>query len=157
MRSPERSAWRRRYFFFGARPEETGADRRIALCCCINSRLRVQSLSFPAPPNTETAWQRDTEGLPHNLGLIFRFKFLMLITLACAALTVIFFIVSQVTEGHWKWGNFTVQVNSAFFTGIYGMWNLYVFALMFLYAPSHKNYGEDQSTVFPPFREGEKL
>ncbi|XP_074859196.1 protein wntless homolog isoform X2 [Carettochelys insculpta] len=81
----------------------------------------------------------------HYEGLIFRFKFLMLITLACAAMTIIFFIVSQVTDGHWKWGEFTVQVNSAFFTGIYGMWNLYVFALMFLYAPSHKNYGEDQS------------
>uniref|UniRef100_A0A7M4EYK3 Wnt ligand secretion mediator n=1 Tax=Crocodylus porosus TaxID=8502 RepID=A0A7M4EYK3_CROPO len=81
----------------------------------------------------------------HYEGLIFRFKFLMLITLACAAMTVIFFIVSQVTEGHWKWGDLTIQANSAFFTGIYGMWNLYVFALMFLYAPSHKNYGEDQS------------
>lgn len=81
----------------------------------------------------------------HYEGLIFRFKFLMLITLACAAMTVIFFIVSQVTEGHWKWGDYTVQVNSAFFTGIYGMWNLYVFALMFLYAPSHKYYGEDHS------------
>lgn len=32
-------------------------------------------------------------------GLIFRFKFLMLITLACAAMTVIFFIVSQVRDG----------------------------------------------------------
>nr|XP_055058599.1 LOW QUALITY PROTEIN: protein wntless homolog [Misgurnus anguillicaudatus] len=83
----------------------------------------------------------------HYEGLIFRFKFLMLVTLACAAMTVIFFIISQVNEGHWQWGGHTVQVNSAFFTGIYGMWNLYVFALMFLYAPSHKRYGDEQSSV----------
>lgn len=83
----------------------------------------------------------------HYEGLIFRFKFLMLVTLACAAMTVIFFIISQVNEGHWRWGAYTVQVNSAFFTGIYGMWNLYVFALMFLYAPSHKRYGDEQSSV----------
>ncbi|XP_028448763.1 protein wntless homolog isoform X2 [Perca flavescens] len=82
----------------------------------------------------------------HYEGLIFRFKFLMLVTLTCAAMTVIFFIISQVNEGHWHWGEHTVQVNSAFFTGIYGMWNLYVFAIMFLYAPSHKHYGDEQSS-----------
>ncbi|XP_029971145.1 protein wntless homolog isoform X1 [Salarias fasciatus] len=82
----------------------------------------------------------------HYEGLIFRFKFLMLVTLICAAMTVIFFIISQVNEGHWHWGEHTVQVNSAFFTGIYGMWNLYVFAIMFLYAPSHKRYGDEQSS-----------
>ncbi|XP_078656635.1 uncharacterized protein LOC144902877 isoform X2 [Branchiostoma floridae x Branchiostoma belcheri] len=38
------------------------------------------------------------------MGLIYRFKFLMLFTLLCAATTVIFFIISQVNEGHWKWG-----------------------------------------------------
>ncbi|XP_018422821.1 PREDICTED: protein wntless homolog isoform X2 [Nanorana parkeri] len=80
----------------------------------------------------------------HYEGLIFRFKFLMLVTLACAALTTVFFITTQVSEGNWKWGEFSVELNSAFFTGVYGMWNLYVFALMFLYAPSHKNYGDDQ-------------
>ncbi|KTF84041.1 hypothetical protein cypCar_00032355 [Cyprinus carpio] len=79
-------------------------------------------------------------------GLIFRFKFLMLVTLACAAMTVIFFIISQVNEGHWHWGGYMVQVNSAFFTGIYGMWNIYVFALIFLYAPSHKHYGDEKSS-----------
>uniref|UniRef100_A0A674NVN6 Wnt ligand secretion mediator n=1 Tax=Takifugu rubripes TaxID=31033 RepID=A0A674NVN6_TAKRU len=81
----------------------------------------------------------------HYEGLIFRFKFLMLVTLFCAAMTVIFFIISQVNEGHWHLGDHMVQVNSAFFTGIYGMWNLYVFAIMFLYAPSHKRYGDEQS------------
>ncbi|XP_011614863.1 protein wntless homolog isoform X1 [Takifugu rubripes] len=78
-----------------------------------------------------------------------RFKFLMLVTLFCAAMTVIFFIISQlqVNEGHWHLGDHMVQVNSAFFTGIYGMWNLYVFAIMFLYAPSHKRYGDEQSSA----------
>eukprot|EP00064_Thunnus_orientalis_P003615 superscaffoldBa00000302_g3625 len=76
----------------------------------------------------------------HYKGIIFRFKFLMLVTLACAAMTVIFFILTQVSEGHWHWGDYTLQVHSAFLTGIYGMWNLYVFTIIFLYAPSHKHY-----------------
>ncbi|XP_018532651.1 protein wntless homolog isoform X2 [Lates calcarifer] len=93
----------------------------------------------------------------HYEGLIFRFKFLMLVTLFCAAMTVIFFIISQVNEGHWHWGEHTVQVNSAFFTGIYGMWNLYVFAIMFLYAPSHKRYGDEQSSGDAGANSGEDI
>ncbi|XP_029987604.1 protein wntless homolog isoform X2 [Sphaeramia orbicularis] len=72
-------------------------------------------------------------------GVIFRFKFLMLATLSCAAMTVIFFILNQVSEGHLHTGDYTLQVHSAFLTGVYGMWNLYVFSIMFLYAPSHKH------------------
>ncbi|CAM9789789.1 protein wntless homolog [Lampetra fluviatilis] len=94
----------------------------------------------------------------HYEGLIFRFKFLMLTTLGCAALTVIFFIISQVNEGHWKWGDRTVHVNAAFFTGVYGMWNMYVFSVMFLYAPSHKRYGDaDRSEGDIALAHGEEL
>ncbi|KTG32218.1 hypothetical protein cypCar_00018011 [Cyprinus carpio] len=63
----------------------------------------------------------------------------------------------EVNEGHWHWGGYTVQVNSAFFTGIYGMWNLYVFALMFLYAPSHKRYGDEQSSADQAGNSGEDI
>ncbi|ELU00943.1 hypothetical protein CAPTEDRAFT_179639 [Capitella teleta] len=73
------------------------------------------------------------------LGLIFRFKFLMFMTLLCAAMTVIAFIIVNVSEGYWKWGaDNTVQYNSAMQTGVYAMWNLYVICLLILYAPSHK-------------------
>ncbi|XP_029356283.1 protein wntless homolog [Echeneis naucrates] len=82
----------------------------------------------------------------HYKGVIFRFKFLMLVTLACAAMTVIFFIINQVSDSHWHWGVYTVQVHSAFLTGIYGMWNLYVFTIIFLYAPSHKHNAHSRHT-----------
>ncbi|XP_002735732.1 protein wntless homolog [Saccoglossus kowalevskii] len=84
----------------------------------------------------------------HYQGLIYRFKFFMFFTLLCAAMTVIFFIITQVNEGRWKWGEeHTVEVNSAFFTGVYGMWNIYVFAVLSLYAPSHKDPRKYESTV----------
>lgn len=60
-------------------------------------------------------------------GLIFRFKFLMLTTLLCAALTVIFFIISQVSEGQWKWGDdgISLEYSSAFLAG--GKWFCWMF------------------------------
>ena len=43
----------------------------------------------------------------------------MILTLFCALLTVVFFIMSQLSEGKWKWGdeNLQLEYSSAFFTG----------------------------------------
>ncbi|KAK2589041.1 hypothetical protein KPH14_001881 [Odynerus spinipes] len=77
----------------------------------------------------------------HYEGVIYRFKFLMMATLLCASLTVIGFILGQVAEGQWKWDEeIELQMTSAFFTGVYGMWNIYTIALLCLYAPSHKQW-----------------
>ncbi|GLH11570.1 hypothetical protein R5R35_006830 [Gryllus longicercus] len=77
----------------------------------------------------------------HYQGVIYRFKFLMLATVLCAAMTVVGFILGQVSEGHWKWDDdHELEFTSAFFTGVYGMWNIYIFALIVLYAPSHKQW-----------------
>lgn len=77
----------------------------------------------------------------HYEGVIYRFKFLMLATLLCAAMTVVGFILGQVAEGRWKWDeSLEIEYTSAFFTGVYGMWNIYIFALLCLYAPSHKKW-----------------
>ena len=77
----------------------------------------------------------------HYQGIIWRFRFLMLATLFTAAMTTIGFILGQVSEGQYKWDeNISLEYTSGFMTGVYGMWNVYVFALIFLYAPSHKNW-----------------
>lgn len=100
----------------------------------------------------------------HYEGIIYRFKFLMFTTLVCAAMTVILFILGQVlfsgvwiihknvwfylvswkfqiAEGQWKWDDHMEwQLSSAFYTGVYGMWNIYIAALLILYAPSHKQW-----------------
>lgn len=82
----------------------------------------------------------------HYEGIIYRFNFLMLATVICAAITVISFILNQVAEGRYKWDdNIEVEISSAFFTGVYGMWNVYICALLMLYAPSHKQWPVDAS------------
>ncbi|XP_018896110.1 protein wntless [Bemisia tabaci] len=77
----------------------------------------------------------------HYEGIIYRFKFLMLATLLCAAMTVIGFILDQISEGRWKWDeDLYLEYTSAVHTGVYGMWNIYIFALIVLYSPSHKQW-----------------
>ncbi|KAK0394281.1 hypothetical protein QR680_000667 [Steinernema hermaphroditum] len=82
--------------------------------------------------------------------LIYRFKFLMVFTLVCAGLTILSYIMKQYGEGQMHGDEPDESVltysTSSFFTGTFGMWNIYVLLLLAMYAPSHKNYGHTQLT-----------
>lgn len=110
----------------------------VFLCYMIFRVFRNIGFKRSALPNMSNARRMFYEGV------IYRFKFLMLATLICAAMTVISYIIGQVSEGQWKWeddmNSENLKYTSAFFTGVYGMWNCYVFTLLVMYAPSHKHY-----------------
>lgn len=75
-------------------------------------------------------------------GIIYRFNFLLLSTLFCAGMTIAFFIINNINETHWRFSDTqeaTLNYSGGFLTGVYGMWNIYVSAVMIFYAPSHKN------------------
>ena len=83
----------------------------------------------------------------HYQGIIWRFRFLMMATLVTAAMTTIGFILGQVAEGQYKWDeDIALEYTSGFMTGVYGMWNIYVLGLLFLYAPSHKQWSSSQTS-----------
>jgi len=83
----------------------------------------------------------------HYQGIIWRFRFLMMATLVTAAMTTVGFILGQVSEGQYKWDeDISLEYTSGFMTGVYGMWNIYVLGLLFLYAPSHKQWSTSQTS-----------
>jgi len=71
------------------------------------------------------------------------------------------FSVEQVGEGQLRWGDYdespSLQYTSAFHTGVYGMWNLYVMLLLAMYAPSHKQYGDGRVKYVVGEDEGDEI
>lgn len=110
----------------------------IFLCYMIWKVFKNISVKRSVLPSMSTARRL------HYEGIIYRFNFLMLATVICAAVTIISFILSQIAEGQNKWDeNMELEVSSALFTGVYGMWNVYICAMLMLYAPSHKQWPAD--------------
>lgn len=110
----------------------------IFLCYMIWKAFKNISIKKSVLPSMSTVRRL------HYEGIIYRFNFLMLATVVCAAVTIISFILSQIAEGQNKWDeNMELEVSSALFTGVYGMWNIYIFAMLVLYAPSHKQWPTD--------------
>lgn len=110
----------------------------IFLCYMIWNVFKNISVKRSVLPSMSTARRL------HYEGIIYRFNFLMLVTVICAAATIISFILTQIAEGQNKWDeNMELEISSALFTGVYGMWNIYICAMLILYAPSHKQWPSD--------------
>ncbi|KAG5864223.1 hypothetical protein JTB14_035282 [Gonioctena quinquepunctata] len=52
----------------------------------------------------------------------------------------------MIAEGQNKWDEtMEIELSSALHTGVYGMWNIYICAMLMLYAPSHKCWPTDSN------------
>lgn len=87
-------------------------------------------------------------------GIIYRFRFLLVATLVCAASTIAAYIMGQLIDGHWQLDDMSddvasspIEWTSAMYTSVYAMWNCYVLILCILYAPSHKHVSEQMNNL----------
>jgi len=76
--------------------------------------------------------------------IVKRFYILLFFTFFTALITIIFFFIQQsVGRMVEEWFSTEIQSSSGFFTGTYGLWNIYTMVVLWLYSPSHKLYEED--------------
>lgn len=88
-------------------------------------------------------------GRLHAEGLIIRFQIIIGFTLLCAIASLVAFYYNEATDSPVVINEHHIQVQSAIYTGLYVLWNLYVLSVMLLYAPSHKRYSSDMSETIP--------
>ncbi|UJR28563.1 hypothetical protein I4U23_009796 [Adineta vaga] len=84
-------------------------------------------------------------------GAFYRFQFLLLSTILCAVLTIVWYCLSQIYETEWVWDaekRPKIHYSGAFITGIYGMLNIYVFSVLILFSPIISNVDDmDELTL----------
>lgn len=136
-------------------PELANLSITIASCACLAYLcflLYYIYLAFNTISGKQSALPKMqlTKRLKYQ-GMIYRFKFLLCATTVCAISTLVFYGLSHRNDwsydeemamnanvGGGSMGSI-VEWTSAMLTTVCAMWNLYVIALMILYAPSYKN------------------
>lgn len=119
----------------------------ISSICAVSYFVYLCRLGWRVRANISTK-RSALPGMSHTRrlfyeGIIYRFKFLLSATIIAAALTLAALVMSRWSAEQWKFDDdISLEYTSAFLTGVLGMWNCYVFMLLVLYAPSHKNKPE---------------
>jgi len=84
--------------------------------------------------------------------IVKRFYTLLFFTFLTALLTIVFFFLQhalgRMAE---EWFGTHFEADSGFFTGVYGLWNIYVAVVLWLYSPSHKIYEDENDMMQEDF------